>query len=132
MYHATAHKTELVAACLQLLNGNPKLSIDSVAHHLAQGVQMLTTEVDMEAEEDLGLSAHPHTEVKQFGQDDLHDHAAFVVQQMTPILGRHALKVHNSELEPAKFLLGNCSCFHVQNDSNVWLPYCKMLLVDCK
>lgn len=93
---------------------------------------MLTTEVDMEAEEDLGLSAHPHTEVKQFGQDDLHDHAAFVVQQMTPILGRHALKVHNSELEPAKFLLGNCSCFHVQNDSNVWLPYCKMLLVDCK
>ena len=93
MYYATANKTELVAACLQLLNSNPRLSLDSIAHHLTQGVEMLTTEVDMEAEEGLGLGAQPHAEVKQFGQHDLQDHAAFVVQQMTPVLGRHALKV---------------------------------------
>lgn len=53
---------------------------------------MLTKEADPEAE-GLGYDAHVHAEVKQFSQHDLEDHAAFVVQQMTPILGRHALKV---------------------------------------
>ena len=54
---------------------------------------MLTKEVDREAEEELGYEAQVHAEVKQFSQDDLESHAGFVVQQMTPILGRHALKV---------------------------------------
>lgn len=54
---------------------------------------MPTLEVDPEAEEGLGHDAHVHAEVKQFSQHDLEDHAPFVVQQMTPILGRHALKV---------------------------------------
>lgn len=54
---------------------------------------MLAKEVDAEAEEELGYEAQVHAEVKQFSQDDLETHAAFVVQQMTPILGRHALKV---------------------------------------
>ena len=93
LYHATAYKTELVAACLQLLNSNSTLSINSMVHHLTQGVAMLTKQVDAEADEDLGYDAHVHAEVKQFSQHDLEDHAAFVVQQMTPILGRHALKV---------------------------------------
>ena len=54
---------------------------------------MLTKEDDPEAEDGLGYDAHAHAEMKQFSQHDLEDHASFVVQQMTPILGRHALKV---------------------------------------
>ena len=64
-----------------------------MVHHLTQGVAMLTKEVDVEAEELMGYDTHVHADVKQFAQHDLEDHAAFVVQQMTPILGRHALKV---------------------------------------
>ena len=64
-----------------------------MVHHLTQGVAMLTKDVDPEAEEGLGYEAHAHAEVRHFSQHDLEDHAAFVVQQMTPILGRHALKV---------------------------------------
>ncbi|KAL3145939.1 hypothetical protein ABBQ38_015299 [Trebouxia sp. C0009 RCD-2024] len=88
----TAHKTELVAACLQLVNSNPSVSFNSLVHHLAQGVSMLAKEVDAEAEEELGYEAQAHAEVKQFSREDLETHAAFVVQQMTPVLGRHALK----------------------------------------
>lgn len=54
---------------------------------------MLAKEVDAEAEEELGYEAQAHAEVKQFSREDLETHAAFVVQQMTPVLGRHALKV---------------------------------------
>ena len=92
LYHATAHKTELVAACLQLLNTNPSLSYDQVVQQLTHGIAMLTQEVDLEAE-DLGFDAHAHAEVKQFSEHDLEGHEAFVVQQITPVLGRHAFKV---------------------------------------
>ncbi|KAL3155854.1 hypothetical protein ABBQ32_012863 [Trebouxia sp. C0010 RCD-2024] len=77
---------------IKLVNSNPSVSFNSLVHHLTQGVSMLAKEVDAEAEEELGYEAQVHAEVKQFSQDDLETHAAFVVQQMTPILGRHALK----------------------------------------
>lgn len=61
---------------------------------------MLAKEVDPEVEEELGYDGQAHAEVKQFSQHDLEGQAAFVVQQMTPILGRHALKVRPSDSCP--------------------------------
>jgi len=89
----TASKTELVAACLHLLSSNPSLSYDSVVRQLADGVALPAQEVDLDAEYTSGFEGHDKAEVQQFSQHDLLDHAAFVVQQMAPVLGRHALKV---------------------------------------
>ena len=93
LYDATANKTELVAACLQLLDSNPSLTYDSVVRRLADGVAMMRQEVDHDAEYLSGYTVVDNTEVQQFSQHDLLDHAAFVVQQIAPVLGRHALKV---------------------------------------
>ena len=93
-YQSIANKTRLVAACLQIVNSNASLSYDAVVRHLADGVAMLPQGADPEAPEYISdFDGHDTAEVQRFGQHDLLDHAAFVVQQVGPVLGRHALKV---------------------------------------
>lgn len=93
-YQSIANKTKLVAACLQLVSSNASLSYDAVVRHLAEGVAVLPQGADPEALEYISdFDGHDTAEAQRFDQHDLLDHAAFVVQQVGPVLGRHALKV---------------------------------------
>ena len=93
-YQSIANKTRLVAACLQIVSSNASLSYDAVVRHLADGVAVLPQGADPEAPEYISdFDGHDTAEVQRFGQHELLDHAAFVVQQVGPVLGRHALKV---------------------------------------
>ncbi|KAA6418167.1 MAG: PHD zinc finger-containing [Trebouxia sp. A1-2] len=92
-YQSVINKTKLVAACLQVVSSNASLSYDAVVRHLADGVAVLPQGADPEAPEYVSdFDGHDTAEVQRFGQHDLLDHAAFVVQQVGPVLGRHALK----------------------------------------
>ncbi|DBA80727.1 hypothetical protein WJX77_005653 [Trebouxia sp. C0004] len=92
-YQSIANKTKLVAACLQLVSSDASLSYDAVVRHLAEGVTVLPQGADPEAPEYLSdFDGHDTAEAQRFGQHDLLDHAAFVVQQVGPVLGRHAIK----------------------------------------
>ncbi|KAL0046804.1 hypothetical protein WJX82_010406 [Trebouxia sp. C0006] len=92
-YQSIANKTRLVAACLQIVSSNASLSYDAVVRHLADGVAVLPQGADPEAPEYISdFDGHDTAEVQRFGQHELLDHAAFVVQQVGPVLGRHALK----------------------------------------
>ena len=63
-----------------------------MARRLTEGVTVVRHPIDEEAEL-AGFEDVSHAEIQQYGQHDLADHAAFVVQQIAPLLGRHALKV---------------------------------------
>lgn len=77
-----------------MVSSNPRLPFDSVVRKLAEGVSVLPQGADPDAPEYVsGFDGHDNAEVQQFGQHDLLDHAAFVVQQIGPLLGRHALTV---------------------------------------
>ncbi len=77
-----------------MVSSNASLSYDAVVRHLADGVAVLPQGADPGAPEYISdFDGHDTAEVQRFGQHDLLDHAAFVVQQVGPVLGRHALKV---------------------------------------
>ena len=77
-----------------MVSSNASLSYDAVVHHLADGVAVLPQGADPEAPEYMSdFDGHDAAEEQRFGQHELLDHAAFVVQQVGPVLGRHALKV---------------------------------------
>ena len=92
LYSGTAHKTELVHACLQLLSTKTNMTYEAMSRRLAEGIAVVRHPIDEEADQ-AGLEDISHAEFQQFGQHDLANHAAFVVQQIAPLLGRHALKV---------------------------------------
>ena len=90
IYAPIETKTELAAACQALLAKEPQLSYPAAVHQLAQGVAV--THQPNEQNVDYGLGGQDQ-ELHQFHEHDLLDHAAFVVQQLGPMFGRHSYKV---------------------------------------
>lgn len=90
IYDSIETKTELAAACHTLLTAEPQLSYQAAVHQLAQGVAVPPLPTDQNA--DYSLEGQDQ-ELHQFNESDLLSHAAFVVQQLAPILGRHAYRV---------------------------------------
>ena len=85
-------KTELAAACQSLLSSQPRLSYQAAVRQLAQGVAVLPQQTD-EGSGALPMGDGDNQELHQFQEHNLLEHAAFVVQQLAPIFGRHAYRV---------------------------------------
>lgn len=92
IYAPIETKTELAAACHLLLTNDPQLSYHAAVHQLAQGVAVTHQPNDQGVDYGLGRQDE---ELHQFQEHDLLDHAAFVVQQLGPMFGRHAYQVCN-------------------------------------
>ena len=124
-----------------MVSSNASLSYDAVVRHLADGVAVLPQGADPGAPEYISdFDGHDTAEVQRFGQHDLLDHAAFVVQQVGPVLGRHALKVRCNYsflmsviMQPLMLKLAKlqCSyeCHHAAIDVETSKAVCQRLIL---
>lgn len=90
IYDPIETKTELAAACQTLLTAEPQLPYQAAMQQLAHGVAVPQQATDPDV--DYAHDGH-EPERHQFQENDLLSHAAFVVQQLAPLFGRHAYKV---------------------------------------